>query len=60
MGGLSEASAVVEVKTITTGIFETPNPLNQVPETIYNINGIRVQKAQHGLYIINGKVVVIK
>ena len=28
--------------------------------TIYNLNGQRVQNAQKGLYIINGRKVVIK
>ena len=58
MGGLSEASETVTASGVTTGIFEAVNPLNAVPETIYNINGIRVQKAQKGLYIINGRKVV--
>ena len=57
MGGLSEASATA---AITTAISEVTNGEQAVPETIYNINGIRVQKAQKGLYIINGKKVVVK
>ena len=56
MGGLSEASETV----ITTSITEVANGEQAMPETIYNINGIRVEKAQRGLYIINGRKVVIK
>ena len=57
MGGLSEASITA---AITTAISEVANGEQTVPETVYNINGIRVQKAQKGLYIINGKKVVMK
>ena len=57
MGGLSEASATA---AITTAISELANGEQNVPETIYNINGVRVEKAQRGLYIINGKKVVVK
>jgi len=56
MGGLCEASEA----SITTGISEMENEFDAVPERIYNINGIRVQKAQKGLYIVGGKKVVIK
>ena len=56
MGGLSEAAEA----SITTGIQNIANSQNTVPERIYNINGIRVDKARKGLYIINGKKVVMK
>ena len=56
MGGLSEAAEA----SITTGIQDIANLQNTVPERIYNINGIRVDKARKGLYIINGKKVVMK
>ena len=56
MGGLSEAGEAL----ITTAITEVANGEQAMPETIYNLNGIRVDKAQKGLYIINGKKVVIK
>ena len=56
MGGLSEAAEA----SITTGIQDIANSQNTVPERIYNINGIRVDKARKGLYIINGKKVVMK
>ena len=55
-GGFGEP---VEV-TISTGVEEIANGEQSVPETIYNLNGVRVQKAQKGLYIINGRKVVMK
>ena len=57
MGGLSEAS---ETASITTAISEVANGEQRVPEAIYNVGGLRVQKAQKGLYIINGKKVMVK
>ena len=33
---------------------------NVMNNAIYNLNGQKVQKAQRGLYIINGKKVVVK
>ena len=58
MGGLSEASAVV---SFTTGI-ENVEPTEPVSadDTIYNLQGVRVNKATKGLYIVNGRKVVIK
>ena len=60
MGGLSEMSATVAVTGVTTGISETINAETIVPDRIYNMGGVRVDKAQRGLYIINGRKVVIK
>ena len=54
MGGLSEASAVA---SITTGIETIAQPV-RVDSNVYNLQGIRVQNASKGLYIINGKKVV--
>ena len=34
--------------------------VNKLDGTIYNLNGQKVEKAQKGLYIINGKKVVVK
>ena len=42
----------------TDGISEMK--ANQNNAVIYNLNGVRVDKAQKGLYIVNGKKVVIK
>jgi hypothetical protein len=41
-----------------TGIFETEN--GKVKTEIYDLTGRRVQKAQKGIYIVNGKVQVLK
>ena len=58
MGGLSEASAPA---TETDGIetIEQAQPVIN-NEAIYNLQGVRVDKATKGVYIINGKKVVIK
>ena len=53
MGGLSEATLLGDY----TGIQTMSNGLNR-SETIYNLKGQRVSKAQKGLFIINGKKVV--
>ena len=62
MGGLSEASAEVEATGITTGI-QTVKSDSETPvmtDDIYTLQGIRVDKARKGLYIIGGRKVVIK
>ena len=58
MGGLSEASAPA---TETDGIetIEQAQPVIN-NEAIYNLQGVRVDKATKGVYIINGKKVVVK
>lgn len=50
--------AAAEVALVATGICETIHAEKAVPERIYNLNGMRVQKAEKGLYIINGKKVM--
>jgi hypothetical protein len=60
MGGLSDASDAVQVTDIATGIHEAATQQNDAPEAIYNLSGLRVQKTQKGLYIVNGRKVVIK
>ena len=57
MGGLSEASTVA---TVATGIetVEAANPA--VDNSVYTLQGVRVDKARKGLYIVNGRKVVIK
>ena len=56
MGGLSEAAPA----TISTGVSELPNAeaAQQHNGTVYNLQGIRMEKAQKGLFIIDGKKVV--
>ena len=58
MGGLSEA---VSANT-STGIESISNAeqMTKASGDIYNMQGIRVNKAQKGLYIINGKKVMVK
>ena len=46
------AEAPSAIKTVTSG--------NTNSNTIYNLNGQRVDSVKKGLYIINGKTVVIK
>ena len=41
-----------------TGIKNVMNEMNA--EGIFNLNGQKIQKTQKGLYIMNGKKVVIK
>ena len=55
MGGLSEAAKV----GAGTGIDNiTTHP--QQTDAIYNLQGVRVSKANKGVYIVNGRKVVIK
>ena len=57
MGGLSEASAAA---TGATGIENVNVAKPVVDGAIYNLNGQKVNNATKGVYIINGKKVVIK
>lgn len=57
MGGFGEAKHIEG----TTGIEKVTNSQMQNGEqVIYNLSGQRVSKATRGLYIVNGKKVVIK
>ena len=58
MGGLSEATEA----TVVTGIdtITTDEQQMKTNDNIYNMQGIRVQKAQKGLYIVGGKKIVVK
>ncbi|MBR1548436.1 MAG: Ig-like domain-containing protein [Prevotella sp.] len=58
MGGLSEASAAAAA---TDGIETVEAKQTVIGDgAVYNLQGVRVQKAQKGVYIVNGKVVVVK
>ncbi|MBQ2211247.1 MAG: Ig-like domain-containing protein [Prevotella sp.] len=58
MGGLSEA---VNINGIVTGIEAAKiNTDMQTDGAIYNLQGVRVSKATKGIYIINGKKVIVK
>ena len=55
-GGFGEPAVV----TVVTGIDELPVVSAPADGSIYNMQGLRVQKAQKGLYIIDGRKVAIK
>jgi hypothetical protein len=57
MGGLSEAS---DAATTATGIENVSAAKPVVDGAIYNLNGQKVNNATKGVYIINGRKVVIK
>jgi hypothetical protein len=44
----------------TTGVNDVRNKTADVRDTVYNLNGQRVDKPTKGLYIVNGKKVIIK
>ena len=56
MGGLGEAATALS----SDGIEEITDSQATQSDAIYNINGMRVKNATHGVYIIGGKKVVIK
>lgn len=56
MGGLSEAAAANGSTGIENIVTETAN----TQDAIYNLQGIRVAKAEKGIYIVNGRKVVVK
>ena len=58
MGGLSEASAAAVSGTVGIDNVNTTKPIND--GTIYNLNGQKVNNATKGVYIINGRKVVLK
>ena len=47
-----------EEGTISTGINSVEQTIGDA--AIYNLNGVRVNKVQKGVYVVNGKKVVIK
>ena len=50
----------LEIKHVGTVGIEAVKANELLNGTIYNLNGQKMQKAQKGLYIINGKKVVVK
>lgn len=58
MGGLNQAVKVGEDPT--TAIESVKKDSTADDGAIYNLQGVRVSKAQKGIYIINGKKVVLK
>ncbi len=60
MGGLSEASETVTITEVTGITTVKGNEPAANDGAIYTIQGVRVDKARKGLYIINGKKVIVK
>jgi hypothetical protein len=56
--GNSEARLTVTFDGETTAIKSIENA--ETSNAIYNLNGQRVEKAQKGLYIVNGKKTIVK
>lgn len=57
---LSPEQVATLYKDCGTGITGTEAESNMNSTGVYTINGIRVQKTEKGLYIINGKKVLVK
>ncbi len=49
----------VNIDGTTTGIIEINTTVQDTPTVIYDLNGRRVAKATKGIYIINGKKVIV-
>ena len=49
-----------EYQEIVTGINEIASPVNNGQKVIYDLQGRRITAPSKGLYIVNGKKVVIK
>ena len=56
--GLKDLTAAILNDEVISGI--TNVTIDATDATVYNLNGQRVEKAVRGLYIVNGKKVVIK
>ncbi|MBQ8968222.1 MAG: hypothetical protein IJ064_00610 [Bacteroidaceae bacterium] len=50
----------LEMDDTTVGLSSVPEPLQQENGSVYNLSGQRVAKPVRGLYIVNGKKVVVK
>jgi len=50
----------LNIGTGTTGITEIEKSVNAGNEAVFNLNGQRVAQPKKGLYIVNGKKVIIK
>ena len=56
----SVAATELYNRAVATSIDEIPAKTQTAPAGIYNLMGQRVLKAQHGIFIINGKKVLVK
>ena len=54
------AAPSISFEDTTTGITNLTPALSEGEGAVYNLNGQKVQNAQKGLYIVNGRKVVIK
>ena len=60
MTGAQGNPAIEFTYTVDTTVGISGVTTEGADEAIYNIGGVRMQKAGNGLYIINGKKVVIR
>ena len=58
MGGMGEPVVIIDSSATAINGINTADNNNE--KVIYNLQGVRVNTAQKGVYIINGKKVVIK
>ena len=56
----SSAAIGLAFEDETTGMRNLTPTLSEGEGAVYNLNGQKVQNAQKGLYIVNGRKVVIK
>lgn len=59
-GGSGVKGFGLEMDDTTVGLSSMPEPLQQENVSVYNFSGQRVAKPVRGLYIVNGKKVVVK
>ena len=57
---VGESRMVMVFADETTGVNDVRSKMSEVRGTYYNLNGQRVEKPAKGLYIVNGKKVIIK
>ena len=57
--GNNQATAVIKLISMTTGI-STARKTQSADDTFYNLQGARVDNPTKGIYIQNGKKIVIK
>lgn len=60
LSGSSVKSFILDFDDDATGIEKTLSDSHLKDENIYNLAGQRIQKMQKGLYIVNGKKVLVK
>ena len=58
MGGMGEPVVIIDSSATAINGINTADNNNE--KVIYNLQGVRMNTAQKGVYIINGKKVVMK